>query len=107
MAQVYNPWADPEEEDNVPGGLLTPFYMEPSIEPAELELPAGEMPESEDLGEAGEPPEDTPADMQEDISEGEAPEAPSPMMMQLQMMETMQKQTAIIDKLLTLLTGKE
>lgn len=87
MAQVYNPWADPEEEDNVPGGLLTPFYMEPSIEPAEIELPAEE-------------------EIMEPEPEMPEPEA-EPTAMHMQMMETMQKQTAIIDKLLTLLTGKE
>jgi hypothetical protein len=102
MAQIYSPWSDPEEEDNVPGGLLSPMLMEP-----ELELPKIEIPEAEDIGEPGEPPEDTPEDMTEDVSEGEAPEPMHPMMMHMKMMETMQQQTAIINKLLTLLTGKE
>jgi hypothetical protein len=28
MAGVYNPWASPTDENNVPGGLLSPMLMD-------------------------------------------------------------------------------
>ena len=87
MADIYSPWMASEEEDVTTNGLVTPEFMEMYAE-------AQEGPGAEAVVDMETEPElvDMPQAM---------PEANSELMQQA--MSTMQQQSNIIDKLLTML----